>query len=25
MSGFYAARTVLKHEFGIRRLPRLTP
>ncbi len=25
MAGFYAARTVLKREFGIRDLPRLTP
>ncbi|MCV7300488.1 NAD(P)/FAD-dependent oxidoreductase [Mycobacterium barrassiae] len=25
MSGFYAARTVLRREFGIKRLPRLSP
>jgi phytoene dehydrogenase-like protein len=25
MCGYYAARTVLKHEFGIRQMPSMTP
>ncbi|HTH88276.1 MAG TPA: dehydrogenase, partial [Mycobacterium sp.] len=25
MSGYYAARTVLRREFGIKKLPRLAP
>jgi len=25
MCGYYAARTVLRREFGIKKLPRLTP